>query len=145
MNPNATITIKSRQVYNDDIDDGELNLVTEGEFSVVDGEYKIVYRESKLDEDGGEYAEDVFTTIQTSGDTVSMWRTDTSFADMIFEKGKRHHALMSTDAGVLPLCVVTKSILKKFDEKGGQLRLKYNLEIGGHELSENTILLKIKM
>ncbi len=143
MVPNATITVKSRQVYGDNIEDGELNMITEGEFSSENGEFKIVYRESLPDDNG--YVEDVYTTIETQGDTVSMWRTDTSYADMIFEKGKRHHAMVTTDAGVLSLCVVTKSILKNLNENGGQLRLKYNLEIGGHALSENTIHLKIKM
>ncbi len=143
MKPNATITVKSRQIYGGDIEDGTLDMVTEGEFSAKDGEFKIVYRESQLEEGGT--SGDVFTTIETRGDTVAMWRTDNSYADMIFEKGKRHHSMVATDAGVLSLCVVTKSILQNLNENGGQLRLAYNLELGGHELSKNTIMLKIKM
>ena len=137
---NAVISIKSTQKYEGDPSPSEITFITDGDYERTDDGCMITYREGELTGYDG-----VTTHLNIDSEKVSMWRTGGAGADMVFQKGVRHHALMQSPEGSISFCVVTKQLDRTPTERGEKLFLDYTLEVNGNLLSQNTMELKIEL
>ncbi len=114
-------------------------LVTEGEYVVRNGKYLLRYKEH-LAEEGGECN----TVIKIDKSSVVMARTGNINTQMIFEKGKRHMSHYETPLGSFTIGVGTDLLNICVDENGGEVEIKYNLDINSSALVENYLHLNIR-
>ena len=136
---NAVISIKSTQKYEGDPQPAEITFITDGDYERTADGCAITYKEGELTGYQG-----VTTHLNIDAEKVSMWRSGGAGADMVFQKGVRHHALMQSPEGTISFCVVTKQLDRMPIDNGEVLYLDYNLEVNGNLISQNTMELKIE-
>ncbi len=137
MNKNAIITIMGGQ-KGKDIDDS-IEFMTDGIFEKKNGGYRITYNESTMTGMDGS-----ITEILADDRFVIMKRGGPFSGSMIFESGTRHLCRYKTPAGYMDMSVSTSEIKNRMTDKGGTIKLRYLLEIGGELISENDFNIKVK-
>lgn len=133
----AYVSIVGTSTVCDDCDKTEL--VTEGEYTVRNGKYFLRYKEHLADVGG-----DCNTIIKIDEKSVVMTRTGNINTQMIFEKGKRHMSHYETPMGSFTIGVSTDLLNIGVNEKGGEVEIKYNLDINNSALVENYLRLNIR-
>lgn len=122
--------------------DGEgdkTELVTEGEYAVRNGKYLLRYKEHLADVGG-----DCSTVIKIDDSTVVMSRTGNVNTQMIFEDGKRHMSHYETPLGSFTIGVSTEMLKTEVNEAGGDVEIKYILDINNSAQVENYLHLNIR-
>ncbi|MBQ8002676.1 MAG: DUF1934 domain-containing protein [Clostridia bacterium] len=114
-------------------------LVTEGEYAVRNGKYLLRYNESLSDEGDG-----CTTIIKIDDGSVTMSRTGNINTQMIFENGKRHMSHYETPMGSFTIGVSTDLLKTAVDEDGGEVEIKYILDINNSAQVENYLRLNIR-
>ena len=114
-------------------------LVTEGEYAVRNGKYLLRYNESLSDEGDG-----CTTIIKIDDGSVTMSRTGNINTQMIFENGKRHMSHYETPMGSITIGVSTDLLKTAVDEDGGEVEIKYILDINNSAQVENYLRLNIR-
>lgn len=140
MNKDVCINIKSTQKSEKDFDTTEL--FTFGKFSRGRNEknkYKVCYEESDATGFAGSSV-----TLEISDDVVTMLRTGTSLSNLIIEKGKKHHCHYGTPYGDFMIGICTDEIKSSINDDGGDLYLKYTIDINSSFMSENEMFINIK-
>ncbi len=138
MKKQAIIEIKSTQQY-DDIDEDKMSLITEGVFYKKNDKYYIKYDESAMSG-----IEDTKTTLKIDGDIVTLIRTGSHPAQMVFKENEHHIGLYNTIAGDYTLGVKTKKLKNKLNDFGGSLSLEYEIELNYQMSGYNTFNLRVK-
>lgn len=137
MREDYQITIIGRQTV--DHETGEIKVDTLGDYSERNGIKYISYTEYS---DEAPYAGQRKILKIEENDTVTMLTPGTP-TRMILEKGKRHKCMYDTGAGLLMLGVFTQKLEHNLGFDGGELRIRYTLDIDAHLSSENEILVKL--
>ena len=122
-----------------DGDGDKTELVTEGEYTLRNAKYLLRYKEH-LSDDGGACT----TVIKIDKDTVVMSRSGNINTQMIFEKGKRHVSHYETALGSFTIGVNTDMLSVDVDEAGGEVEIKYILDINNSAQVENYLRLNIR-
>ncbi len=122
-----------------DGDGDKTELVTEGEYTLRNGKYLLRYKEHLADVGG-----DCTTLIKIDNETVVMSRNGNINTQMIFEKGKRHISHYETPLGSFTIGVSTDVLGVNVDECGGEVEIKYILDINNSAQVENYLHLNIR-
>lgn len=137
MADNAHIKMKIKQTAEGQTDCSEL--FTKGEFRFLDGSYYIDYDESEATGFDGSHVQ-----LKVEGETVTMTRTGAAFSSLIFEEGKRHFCHYGTEFGDCMLGITTSSLRQVMADNGGQIDVKYSIDVNGGLMLLNEINISIK-
>ncbi len=116
-----------------------ITLVTAGRYYRKNGHYYITYEETELTG-----LEGTRTTLRVAPDHVKLIRTGQYPSELLFELGKRHLSLYHTDFGDLSIVVSTQNIHNTLTDDGGELDVKYAVEVANTAVGVNHLNLKIK-
>lgn len=131
------ITLKS--IQSDGNNSNATELITEGLYEKTKDGYMITYDESEAT--GYKGSTTVLTTI---GDKqVIMQRTGSTNSNLFIEKGKKHHCHYGTPYGDFMVGITTKDIQSSLNDNGGDLYMKYVVDINSSYISDHEIIINI--
>lgn len=116
-----------------------ITLVTPGRYYRRNDCYYITYEETALTG-----LEGTRTTLRVRPDYVKLVRTGQYPSELEFVRGKRNLSLYHTDYGDLSVVVATKSIRSSLTDEGGDLDVKYAVEVANTSLGINHLQLNVK-
>ena len=132
------ISIKGLPVFSAD-DEDAFELMTDGEYLQKDGISTFSYIESMLTGQDG-----LLTTFDVEHDRVVLKRGDGLSGDMIFSENQKHHFLYDTPFGSVMLGIDTHSITKNMSDDGGNLEIRYDIEVDNVAVSQNLFKIDIR-
>jgi len=139
-NREVAINIKSIQVAENERDTTELftrGLLKKGRKR---GKYTLTYEESEATGFGGNTV-----SLAVTGDSmVVMERKGDAPANIIVEKGKKHHCHYGTPYGDFMIGITAGDIKNSLTEDGGDLYFKYTIDINSGLMSENEMIINVK-
>jgi len=137
-NREVAINIKSVQTAENERDTTEL--FTRGMLKKGRGKYTLTYEESEATGFGGNTV-----SVAVTGDAmVVMKREGVSPSNIIVEKGKKHHCHYGTPYGDFIIGITAGDIRSSLTEDGGDLYLKYTIDINSSLMSENEMIISVK-
>ena len=135
---NVIISIKSLQDYNVSESD-EIELMTDGEYQHENGVSILTYRESELTG-----LEGTRTTIKVERDRVTMTRDGAVTTQMVFVEGEKHYFAYETPYGAITMGLDTFSIMSSLGKHGGDIKLRYVLNVDSAPLSRNEFKINVR-
>lgn len=137
MENNCTITITGRQIASGDIE--KLSLTTLGQFTLTPKEAVIRYEESETTG----FAGDV-TTLSIEGNRrATLTRFGKTFSTLVIEKGTKHMCHYDTGEGNMVIGILADKIDNRLDEHGGELELRYRLDVNSNAVSINELNISV--
>lgn len=133
------ISIVGTQEY-EDTDDSEISINTYGSYVERNGAKFISYKE--YDEENSQKSQTAIVKVEEP-DCVTMMKAGTS-TRLILQEGKRHSCVYSTPYGPLTMGIYTSSVETNLDESGGEIKVKYTIDINSTMSSKNSISIKIQ-
>lgn len=137
MKKNVCITIKSTQKVDEEKDTTEL--FTFGAMEQFDGGFRLHYDESEATGFEGSSV-----TLEVSENMVTMTRSGKVISSLFIEKGKKHHCHYGTEFGDFMIGVSTDEIKNELKSTGGDVYLRYTLDINSSYMSENEMHINVK-
>lgn len=137
MKKKAVISISSVQV-NDEEDIVEV--VTPGEFHILEDGFKAIYEESEI---SGMEGTTTYLTIKSG--KVTLERKGSTQTVMVFESNGSNISLYNTPYGMLELKINTNSLDIFMNENGGKVVIDYSLIVGGESEVKTNLKLSIKV
>ncbi len=107
----------------------KIEISTEGVLICENGKFSIQYDETELT--GMDGAVTVIEFSQEDPSAVTMTRSGSASASMIFKENCRYMSTYETGIFPIEMCVATKSVENKITENGGNLTIDYTIEIHG--------------
>ena len=138
MIKDVIIDIKGIQGIDDESD--TIEFTTDGRFGVKDGEFFISYDDGQMLEESLE----VKTSIFIKPDSVVLQRNGAIKSRMVIEKGVRNTCFYSTPHGNMVLGIYGDSVDYDLTEKGGSLKMSYNIDSNLKLVSRNEVSIKIR-
>ena len=139
MKENALISVTTNLVYEDDGIDS-IEMITQGQYCVNDGEFIIKYSESDPEQIGN-----INTTMTISPDgLVTIVREGDIHSHMVFEQGHKHLMHYDTQYGSITVGISAKKVATLLGENGGDVEIDYAIEIDNALASENTLRLNVR-
>ncbi len=139
MKKNAMITLKSVQSV--DAQRNETELITAGNFTITPESAIISYDETEAT--GFDGARTILTCI---GDNyATMERLGNAQSHLIIEKNKKHHCHYGTPFGEFIVGIYTHAIENRLHSNGGDVYLKYTIDVNSSYVADNEIYINIKM
>lgn len=138
MKKDVIISINGLQQAESDQADN-VTLVTGGRYYRHGGKYYISYEESELTGLCG-----TRTTLKIEDEAVTVLRTGLFPSQLVFQKGRKHMSLYTTEYGQFTVGVDTQSITKHLSDSGGFLDVKYAIEIDHAYAGTNHLKVDIK-
>jgi len=140
MNREVSINIKSVQIAENERDITEL--FTRGMLKKRRGRgaYTLTYEESEA----AGYAGSTVSLDVTGDSMVVMQRKGVAPANIIVEKGKKHHCHYGTPYGDFMVGITAGDIRSSLTDGGGDLYLKYTIDINSSLMSENEMTINVK-
>lgn len=136
MKKKAIISVISRQKENEnDI----IEVVTPGKFYKKDEDYYAVYEETEISG-----MEGTTTTLKINKNTLTLLRKGTTNTKMVFEEHFKDTSLYSTPHGVLELLVDTKQLQIEISDRGGEVKVNYDMSIAGQDPLTTQLEVSIK-
>lgn len=133
----VTIAIKGMQEV--DGEENVIEMITDGTLSMTDGECLLEYDEK--DEDNQ------VTHTQVSvenADVVTIQRDGPQGNRMTIQRGQRHLCHYDTPFGSLLIGVFGEHVTADLGEGGGEIRLRYTIDINAAMQSRNEVQISIK-
>jgi len=124
-----------------DNDSTRTELTTEGTLKKLkSGGFELSYRESEVTGFTGST-----THLTLNGNRmVNLKRTGSAPSDLILERDKKHHCHYGTPYGEFMMGIFTHCIYNDVNENGGEVYLKYTVDINSSYVSDNEIYIKIQ-
>ena len=138
MKKDVIISIKGAQ-RPDDGESGTIELVTDGEYACDGGDVRFSYMESELTG-----LEGTKTSFHIAKDAVTLSRRGAINSDMVFEVGKKHYFAYETPFGAITMGVDTHSIQNRLGETGGDLEIRYVIDMEHAGATRNIFKINIK-
>lgn len=138
MNKNVIISVKGIQTSEGN-QPNILELVTEGKYYKKGDTYYITYKESEVTG-----LEGTTTTLKVCNKVVTLMRFGIVNTHFIFEQGQKHMSYYDTEYGNFIINVVTNNIDVNVDDKGGEIKVDYRLEIDNNKAGENDLHMLIR-
>lgn len=134
------VMINLTSVNTVDKESSKTELTTEGTLKKLrGGGFEIKYEESEVTGFGGST-----TSLILHGDNiVNLKRTGTAPSDLILEKDKKHHCHYGTPYGDFTMGIFTHCIYNDISEDGGEVYMKYTVDINSSYVSDNEIYIKV--
>ncbi len=139
MEKNYILSVCGRQNVDGSTD--KIELETSASYVKRNGNRYISYKEYDPDAPLKHYR----TTVKVTPDNVvTVIKGGEESHQLILEKGERHKCNYNTPFGILTLGVYTEDVNIKLDDNGGELTVKYSIDIQSELASLNELTLKIK-
>lgn len=138
MNKNVIISVKGVQTSSSK-DANQLELVTEGKYYKKGNSYYVTYKESEVTG-----MEGTTTTLKISDGVVTLMRFGMVNTQFIFEQGQKHVSYYDTTYGTFTVGVYTSEVDINVDDKGGEVRVDYHLEIDNNKSGTNDFRMFIR-
>lgn len=139
---NKDVCIKIKTVQSAENSEGEVTeLFTYGRMSKLKNEngYRIVYDETEvMGFEGCQVA------LEVTDKSVKMSRTGKASSTLFIEKGKKHHGHYGTPYGDFMVGINANELKNEINENGGDLYMKYTVDVNSDFLSENEIFVNIE-
>lgn len=135
---NVFISIKGLPVYSID-DNDAFELMTDGEYYHSDNMSAFSYIESALTGIDG-----MLTTFEVKPGRIVLKRGDEFAGDMIFDEKEKQHFLYDTPYGSVLMGIDTHSITNCMNANGGNLEIRYDIEVDNVAISQNLFKINIK-
>ena len=136
MKKKAIISVSSKQSRDEE---GDIEIVTPGEFYKKDQCYYAVYKETEISG-----MEGTTTTMKIYPEKLSLIRMGTTTAKMDFEKKNEDIVLYNTPYGVMELKIQTKDLDIRIGDDGGEVKINYNMTVSGQKPLQTSLKVKIK-
>lgn len=117
----------------------ETELFTRGEYRFHKGSYFIDYDETEATGYDGCHVQ-----LRVDGEMVTMTRTGTNFTSLVFERGVRHYCQYGAEFGECMVGVSTSVLENRLSGSGGEVNLKYAIDVNSGLVSENQIKITVK-
>lgn len=137
MTKDVKISILGLQEYQN-IDPDSIELTTNGIMTLTPDKVHLSYQESQLTG-----MEGTLTSFEIQPGSIRLTRTGTTTSEMVFEKGVRHLSLYETPYGTLEVGVFAREVRTLLDEHGGELHIRYAIDIDHQLAGESAISLKV--
>ena len=134
----VNITFNLKQTTDAGTDSSEL--FTKGECREHGGSYFIDYDESEATGYEGSHVQ-----LKIDNGLMTMTRTGAVFSSLIFENGKRHYCQYGTEYGDCMIGISTTDMKNKLDENGGEIYVKYTIDVNAGLMATNEITVSVKM
>jgi uncharacterized beta-barrel protein YwiB (DUF1934 family) len=135
---NVLITVKSIQTLDENKTD-HIELTTKGMFYRKNDAFYIIYDESEITG-----MECTTTTLKIESRRVTLIRMGNINCRQVFVKNEQHTSSYKTHYGNLILTIFPKEVDINLTPRGGRIDLEYELEVGGHHISYNTLHIKVE-
>ena len=135
---NCSIILNIKQTTDGAVDESEL--FTRGEYRIHKGCYYIDYDESEATGFEGSHAQ-----FQVNKNRMTMTRTGSTFSNLVFENGVRHFCHYGTEFGDCMVGITTQELSHTLDDKGGEIHLRYLIDVNSGLMTENEITIKVSM
>lgn len=134
------VSIKIKTIQSADGDPDVVELFTCGRLSKLKEEngYHIVYDESEISGFEG-----CRVALDITDDSVKMSRTGKTESTLFIEKGKKHHGHYGTPYGDFMIGVNTNELKNEITDHGGNLYMKYTIDVNSDFFSENEVFVNI--
>lgn len=133
------LTIKS--VQSDDDEQDTIELFTIGKMSGKNGKYTFKYSESKATGFEGSHV----TLNVESDNLITLIRSGKTSANLIIEKGKKHHCHYNTEFGNgFMMGISTDEVRNELSDEGGDLYFKYTIDVNSSFMSVNELFVNVK-
>ncbi len=134
------VTLKLRSIQTIEGEGSEeTELMTEGTMEQKDGVWLITYQESEATGFEGST-----TRIHVQDNAmVSIARKGTVQSCLTIETGKKHYCLYDLPYGSMTVGIFTHKIESSLSQSGGQLYLKYTIDVNSAYISDNEIYLDV--
>lgn len=139
MEENFILSVTGMQTVDGESD--KIELQTPASYITKNGSRYITYKEYDAN-----YPDKIYrTTVKIDSDgIVTIMKGGAEKHHMILEKGVRHKCEYYTSFGSLSLGIYTESIRNELDDNGGELEVRYSIDIQAELASTNELHLKIK-
>lgn len=134
------VLIKLTSIQTVDKDSNKTELITSGHLDTIPGGgFQIAYDESQATGFDGSK-----TVLAVRGNEwASIDRIGNSSTNLIVEKGTKHHCHYATPYGDFVVGIYAHTIVNELTPDGGNLYLKYTVDINSSYISDNEILITI--
>ena len=140
MNKDVIISVKGIQMSPSDKEANHIELVTEGKYYKKGKNYYVTYKESKVTG-----MEGTTTTVKLCQDgLVILTRFGRVNTHFIFEKGQRHTSYYDTVYGTFVVNIMTNEVNINVDDRGGNVRVDYNIEVDDNKTGETDFYMQIR-
>ena len=135
---NVMIAMTSVQIVNDDRTETEL--VTEGTYRMEGDTAYISYADSEATGFEGPVTEG-----EVHGERLaSIRRSGTATSNLVIETNKKHYCHYAMPFGEMVIGVYTHGIRNGLTPEGGELFMRYTIDMNGSYLSDNEIRLSVR-
>ncbi len=135
------VLINLRSINTVNGESSETELLTDGVLRILDnGAVEISYEESEVT---GFEGSTTFLTV-TSDRLVNLKRVGTAPSNLTIEVDKKHHCHYGTPYGDFMMGVYTHAVKSTLTFDGGDLYLKYAIDVNSSHVSDNEIFLNVK-
>lgn len=140
MNENNVLVSVSGSHQYDHYTEEMLEMIIPGRFTIQDGAYIITYKETEPE------SSDIYTTTITVDNSrrITVVRDGDISSHMVFEQGQRHLMYYDTNYGSMTIGVSAKKVNSSLTENGGDIEIKYSLEIDQAVTSDNIFKMNIR-
>ena len=108
-------------------------MVTEGKYYKKGNTYYVTYKESKVTG-----MEGTTTTLKIGEDgVVTLMRFGSVNTQFIFEQGQKHMSNYDTKYDTITVGITTNIVRGDIDDKGGEVRVDYQLDIDDNKSGQN--------
>ena len=134
------VMINLTSINSVDREQSKTELMTPGKFIALEnGGFQLKYDETEVTGFKGST-----TCLSFFGNNlVNLKRTGTASSELILEKDKKHHCHYGTPYGDFTMGIYTHCIDNNVNADGGELYLKYTVDINSSYVSDNEIYIKI--
>lgn len=135
---NCSIIMDIKQSSEDATDESQL--FTKGEFRFHKGSFFIDYDESEATGYEGSHVQ-----LRIQDNMMVMTRTGNAFTSLVFEDGMRHYCHYGMEDCDCVVGITTKQLNSSLTDKGGDIHLRYTVDVNAGLITENEINIKVKM
>ncbi|MGL5616894.1 MAG: DUF1934 domain-containing protein [Sarcina sp.] len=125
MENNAVIKVSSVQLSNDN---EQIEVISNGIFKAIEDGYEVSYEETEISG-----MEGTVTKITVTEDKVILERIGTTESLIEFKIDSNHVSLYNTPYGMLELLTKTKVLDIDVTEKGGVVKIDYEMSVAGQK------------
>ena len=136
---NVCIKIKSTQTAEGTDDKDTTELFTYGKMETIKDGFRLGYDESEATGFQGSHV-----VMEDFSDKVTVERKGRAVSSLIIERGKKHHCHYGTEYGDFMIGVNTDVVNSDLTADGGNIYLKYTLDINSSYMSENEMFINVQ-
>lgn len=134
------VLINIRGIYENEDDQDVIELFTTGTYYKKNGCYYISYEESEATGFEG-----CRTTLKVDQENmITMERSGASNSQLIIQRGVRHQCHYDVGCGDLMVGVLGSRIKSSLSDRGGNLEIRYSLDINSMYTSENEMYVHVE-